>query len=96
MTEFHIARRELLEGAVAAAGTFLRGGWVLAQPRAELVRAITKDTLWRNRDGESVTWFHPRACIVPGNTGSPTAALSKLARTLWGGIRVTSPKTCLG
>lgn len=36
----------------------------LADPR---ILSITKQTLWRNRDGNATTWFHPRACMLPGN-----------------------------
>lgn len=30
-----------------------------------LVKSITKQTLWKNRDGKGTTWFHPRACMLP-------------------------------
>ena len=30
-----------------------------------LIKSITKETLWANRDGKGTTWFHPRACMLP-------------------------------
>lgn len=49
----------------------------MAPVRAEaagqpLIGSISKETLFRNRDGQSVTWFHPRGCMVPGAEGQPT------------------------
>lgn len=41
-----------------------------------LITSITKETLWRNRDGESRTWFHPRACMMPGPDGKPVALMT--------------------
>ncbi len=34
-----------------------------------LVRSIEKVTLKRGRTGKDETWFHPRACMVPGANG---------------------------
>ncbi|WP_153555361.1 sialidase family protein [Roseimaritima sediminicola] len=45
-----------------------------AAPR--LVASITKQTLWQNRDGSGRTWFHPRACMVPGDDGQPVALMT--------------------
>ena len=43
-----------------------------------LIASITKHTLRRNRDGRSKTWFHPRACVVPGIGGDkPTLLMTK-------------------
>ncbi|QDT05654.1 hypothetical protein K227x_40560 [Rubripirellula lacrimiformis] len=36
-----------------------------------LIASISKETLWQNRDGSGRTWFHPRACMVPGPHGKP-------------------------
>ncbi len=36
------------------------------RPSGPLIRTITKVTLRRNRDGSGTTWFHPRACLIPG------------------------------
>ena len=33
--------------------------------RKSLIKTITKQTLWKNRDGKGTTWFHPRACMLP-------------------------------
>ena len=52
----------------------------LPSPRAQadesLIAAITRETLWRNRDGRSRTWFHPRACMMPGPDGKPVALMT--------------------
>ena len=39
-----------------------------AEP-ASLIAGIEKVTLRRGRDGSGPTWFHPRACVVPGADG---------------------------
>ena len=41
-----------------------------------LIASITKETLWSNRDGKSLTWFHPRACMIPGKDGKPAALMT--------------------
>lgn len=41
-----------------------------------LIESITKVTLRRNRDGEGITWFHPRACMIPSADGKPTALMT--------------------
>ncbi len=41
-----------------------------------LIASISKETLWRNRDGRSQTWFHPRACMMPGANGQPVALMT--------------------
>ncbi len=43
----------------------------------QLVKSISKQVLWKNRDGQSKTWFHPRACMIP-NGDSPPVALMNL------------------
>lgn len=43
---------------------------------APLIASISKDTLWRNRDGKSQTWFHPRVCMMPGADGKPVAMMT--------------------
>lgn len=55
---------------LAAAAT-LPGLNAFALNPADLVRSVEKQTLWRNRDGKATTWFHPRACLVPGADGKP-------------------------
>ena len=37
-----------------------------------LIESIEKVTLRKNRDGEGVTWFHPRACMIPSSKGDKT------------------------
>lgn len=44
-----------------------------ATDQTRLISSITKQTLWRNRDGQGTTWFHPRACMMPGNPESTTS-----------------------
>lgn len=41
-----------------------------------LIASISKDVLWENRDGKGQTWFHPRACMMPGNDGKPVALMT--------------------
>ncbi|MCA9214218.1 MAG: sulfatase-like hydrolase/transferase, partial [Planctomycetales bacterium] len=45
-------------------------------PDDSLITAITKQTLWKNRDGKSRTWFHPRVCMMPGDEGQPVALMN--------------------
>jgi hypothetical protein len=40
---------------------------VRAATNASLVASIEKVTLRRGRDGSGPTWFHPRACVIPGS-----------------------------
>jgi lysophospholipase L1-like esterase len=37
----------------------------------QLIESITKETLWTNREGQATTWFHPRACVIPGKGDVP-------------------------
>ncbi len=46
-----------------------------ARSEALLIQSITKHAVRRNRDGSGTTWFHPRACMVPGDKGGPPIAL---------------------
>jgi hypothetical protein len=48
----------------------------LAASDTGLIKSITKETLWRNRDGKSLTWFHPRACMVPDGKGGRKALMA--------------------
>ena len=41
-----------------------------------LIASITKETLFRNRDGKGRTWFHPRVCMVPGTEDRPRALMT--------------------
>lgn len=46
------------------------------QEENSLITAITKQTLWTNRDGHSRTWFHPRVCMMPDENGKPIALMN--------------------
>jgi hypothetical protein len=41
-----------------------------------LIASISHETLWSNRDGKGRTWFHPRACMIPGPNGTPVALMN--------------------
>ena len=41
-----------------------------------LIKSIEKVTLRKNRNGASLTWFHPRACLVPQENGPPVALMN--------------------
>lgn len=65
-------RQFLATTALASAGGSLPGFAV----GDSLIRSIEKVTLRRNRDGsEGTTWFHPRACMIPGENGEPVALM---------------------
>ncbi|MBA2113833.1 sialidase family protein [Bremerella alba] len=63
-----ISRRHFLAGTCAA--TFAGTAWAQrdAQP---LIQSIEHETIWENRDGKSINWFHPRACVVDRQSASP-------------------------
>tara|TARA_R110002096_G_scaffold386921_1_gene581083 strand:+ start:22325 stop:23551 length:1227 start_codon:yes stop_codon:yes gene_type:complete len=42
----------------------------------DLIASISKQTLWKNRDGKDTTWFHPRACMVPVGEGGQKALMN--------------------
>jgi len=66
---------------ITVAGSGLLAGCssaTLATERdSNLIRSITKNTISRNRDGGSATWFHPRACMMPGENGDPVALMTQ-------------------
>ncbi|MCA8999238.1 MAG: exo-alpha-sialidase [Planctomycetaceae bacterium] len=41
-----------------------------------LIESISQQTIWSNRDGQSQTWFHPRACPMPGEDGDPIVLMT--------------------
>lgn len=41
-----------------------------------LIAAVSKQTLWRNRDQKSQTWFHPRACVIPDEDDKPIVLMN--------------------
>lgn len=45
------------------------GGLQAAEKLPSLVASTEKEVLRRGRDGSGPTWFHPRACLVPGANG---------------------------
>jgi hypothetical protein len=47
-----------------------------ARPTDDLIASITKETIWRNRDGSGTTWFHPRVCMLPNQNGMPIALMN--------------------
>jgi len=47
-----------------------------AQSDRPLIASIEKETIWRNRDGQGITWFHPRACMMPGKDGRSVALMT--------------------
>lgn len=65
-------RRELFAGL---GGLFVSP--LLAGSRNSLVRDISRQTLWRNLDGRSVTWFHPRACMIPQASGGTRSLMTQ-------------------
>ena len=46
------------------------------QTEDPLIQSISQVTLRRNRDGRGTTWFHPRACLLPGANGKPVALMT--------------------
>lgn len=54
-------RRFLAASAAAALSSPLGFG---KEPQ-DLIQSIKQQTLWQNRDGKSLTWFHPRPCVIP-------------------------------
>ena len=67
-------RRQFLAAAGCGSATVLAAAAAAAEP--PLIASITKETLWRNRDGGGRTWFHPRACMLPGADGQPIALMN--------------------
>lgn len=49
---------------------------ILVSADEPLISSISKETLWRNRDGQTRTWFHPRVCMMPGPDGQPVALMT--------------------
>lgn len=60
-------RRTFLTGAAASCGAIATGE--LRATQGDPIASIEKVTLLRGRDGSGPTWFHPRACMVPGQGG---------------------------
>jgi len=66
-------RRCCSAAAVFSALVALVGVAIADEP---LIASISKETLWRNRDGKGRTWFHPRVCMIPGADGRPVALMT--------------------
>ena len=73
MNPASLARREFLRtttlGAAGLAG-LAASRQTGAAETSPLVASIEKITLRRGRDGSGPTWFHPRACVIPGPAGA--------------------------
>jgi len=70
------SRRRFLQSTSILA---LAGSSAFSRADEPLIASITKETVRRNRDGSGgVTWFHPRACMTPGQDGKPATALMTL------------------
>ena len=67
------SRREFLGRTVSAtvlvALTRDASRMFAAEGSRALIASIEKEVLRRGRDGSGPTWFHPRACVVPGVPG---------------------------
>ncbi len=68
----HFLRTTCSASALAVSGHLAKP--ISAAPaqnrRSRLIASITKETIRRNRDGSSQTWFHPRCCLIPNQHGS--------------------------
>lgn len=69
-------RRVFLQSSAVMTAAPLASIVSAAVPKRSLIDSITKVSLEQNRDGKSETWFHPRACIVPGK-GSSTVFMTR-------------------
>ncbi|HPM85178.1 MAG TPA: exo-alpha-sialidase [Candidatus Anammoximicrobium sp.] len=69
-------RRWFLATTASAVAWLGRTGTVWASVSDSLMAAISNHKLRRNRDGRGTTWFHPRACMVPGADGKPLALMT--------------------
>ena len=75
------SRRSFLKKSSIAllASSSVPAVWSQVSRDKSLIRSIESEVVFRNRDGSSgVTWFHPRACRVPGDQGSCDKVLMTL------------------
>lgn len=83
-TNFHSVRTDrrtfCLRTAGGLAGLALPGEArrSAADEAAPLIASIEKVVLRHGRDGSGPTWFHPRACIIPGGASSDATAFMTL------------------
>jgi len=70
-------RRAFLQSSTALTAAAISPTLALAAG-SPLIQSIEKTTLRKNRDGKSLTWFHPRVCMVPSakDTPSPKAFMT--------------------
>ncbi len=68
MNRSQSSRRDFLAALGTAAATARLPSHAAEPP--SLITSIEKVTLRRGRDGSGPTWFHPRACMVPGASGA--------------------------
>lgn len=70
-----LSRRQFLATSTALSCTGLAGFAAAPKPNETSddlqIKAIEQQTLWKNRDGQSLTWFHPRPCLVPQKHDNP-------------------------
>lgn len=72
------SRRDFLARTASAAALVLPCGphrLFAAETSPSLIASIEKVVLRRGRTGDGPTWFHPRACLVPGSP-TPTALMT--------------------
>jgi hypothetical protein len=75
--EKHLAElKELLKAGVPKVPGTADSDATSKPAQQELLESIGKQTLRRNRDGSGITWFHPRACVVPSESGQPTVLMT--------------------
>lgn len=60
-------RRFLSLAGLTAAGALTRS--VAADASVDAIASIEKEVVRRGRDGSGPSWFHPRACTLPGKGG---------------------------
>lgn len=65
-------RRTFLQNSAFIATASLSSQLGRAAGDEILIESIEKVTLKKNRDGKGITWFHPRACMMPPSEGSKT------------------------
>jgi hypothetical protein len=68
-TETVSTRRHFLRQFTAGCATLALPSAFATTPAGSLIKSIDKVTLLRGRDGRGPTWFHPRACMIPGDDG---------------------------
>ena len=70
-TTSFLNRRQFVGQSLAGMSLLTSGVSLLAQekPRSSLIKSIEPEVLFNGRTGND-RWFHPRACVVPGETGN--------------------------